>query len=504
MKFLKKLFNKKSGYDAEIDKYINTSLKIKNDLLSIFDQNEEIVIFDIGACEGADSIRYKKLFPNAKVFAFEPLSQNIKKIKHNLKRYQLINEIQVINKALGEEVGEMKFFISSGRPDKAKKSKDWDYGNKSSSLFPPKDISKTHGWHKFQKEVKVKVDTIKDFCQKNYVDHIDFIHLDVQGAEIQVLKGAGDLINNIKAIWLEVANREMYEGQPLKNDIEKFMRENKFKKVFEDLDDYAGDQLYIKDLDKKKEVIEIEVDENKILIPVNRKWCFKNGHYYERNVEYWIQKILKESDNPMLYDIGANIGIYSIKFANLCRGIYSFEPVDEIFSILTKNIKNNKKDNVTAFKIALSNTEGTSQINLYSSSGCNSLIKRNIPEDNPVKFLKEEKVKLSKLDTFIVKKDLKSPSIVKIDVEGAEKFILEGSSETINNCRPIVVCEYSEDTCNDAGYNKEEIINQLPKDYIICGLSEEFDDYELKENYNDKKVANIIALPKENTINNKL
>jgi FkbM family methyltransferase len=504
MNLLKKIFNKNSGYDEEISKYIDSPIKIKGELLKIFNQKDEIVIFDIGACEGADSIRYKKLFPQAKIFAFEPLIENVKKIKHNFKRYNLKSDIELFNLALGEKFGKMKFFVSAGRPEEAKRSKDWDYENKSSSLLPPKDISKTHNWLKFKKEITVEVDTIKNICQKNSIDHIDFIHLDVQGAEIKVLKGAGDLIRKIRVIWLEVANLEMYEDQPLKDDIERFMHEKGFKKIFEDLDNHAGDQLYLKNEEDLNDQIEVKIESNKVIIPKNRKWCFQEGHYYERNVEYWIRKILKELDKPVFYDVGANIGIYSIMFADLFKTGYAFEPVSDIYKILKENIKRNAIENVDVFRIALSNREGKSKINLYSSSGCNSLIRRNIPEGNSVKFLKQEEIKLARLDLFIERESLDPPTVLKIDVEGAEKFVLEGAKRTLHRYRPIIVCEYSEDTCSDAGYKREEIIRHLPKDYNIWGLSENYKDFDLESNYNSKKIANIIAFPKESIINKSL
>lgn len=51
------------------------------------------------------------------------------------------------------------------------------------------------------------------------MNDIDFAHIDVQGAEMKVLNGGVRSFKKTKAIWIEVANIDLYEGQPLKPDI---------------------------------------------------------------------------------------------------------------------------------------------------------------------------------------------------------------------------------------------------------------------------------------------
>lgn len=69
--------------------------------------------------------------------------------------------------------------------------------------------------------------------------------MDVQGAELMVLNGAGNFIQSIKAIWLEVSTVHVYKDQPLSDDIDKFMHENGFALVKDCLQDIQGDRLYI-------------------------------------------------------------------------------------------------------------------------------------------------------------------------------------------------------------------------------------------------------------------
>ena len=78
---------------------LNKPVPIERELKTLFRHNEPLIIFEIGACEGEDSIKYSRLFSNAKIYAFEPLPENIKLIQKNLLNYGITN-VTFYNKAL--------------------------------------------------------------------------------------------------------------------------------------------------------------------------------------------------------------------------------------------------------------------------------------------------------------------------------------------------------------------------------------------------------------------
>jgi FkbM family methyltransferase len=223
--------------------YINQALPLEPELKNLFDTKDTLTIFEVGACEGEDSIRYSRLFPNSRIFVFEPLPANIQLIRQNIEKYGVKN-VFYYNKAVSSKVGAAEFYVSEGRPDNVASS-DWDFGNKSSSLLLPDKHLDKKKFIKFNQKIEVETTTLKHFCEINNISHIDFLHIDVQGAELMVLEGAQSMLSALKAIWLEVSALHLYKDQPLAHDIKKFMTANKFVLVKDTLLHTQGDHLYL-------------------------------------------------------------------------------------------------------------------------------------------------------------------------------------------------------------------------------------------------------------------
>ncbi|WJS95141.1 FkbM family methyltransferase [Flavobacterium johnsoniae] len=223
--------------------YIEEESPVKNVLLKLFKKNEPIIIFDVGACEGEESIRYKKMFSEASIFLFEPLPKNQELIFQNIKKYNLDN-VKLVPLALSNKDGFTDFYISSGQPEELQKNFDWDFGNKSSSLLEPQ-IEHLPKWLKFSNVINVETVTLNSFLEKENIKNVDFVHMDVQGAELKVLMGAREKISSIKSIWLEVSDIELYKNQPLRNEIELFMIENNFYLIKSEFSGQFGDQFYL-------------------------------------------------------------------------------------------------------------------------------------------------------------------------------------------------------------------------------------------------------------------
>jgi FkbM family methyltransferase len=228
--------------------FIMKPIEIEFELLFFLKCEDNLTILDVGACEAEDSIRYSNLFPFSTIYAFEPRADNCAKAKELIKQYNKTNII-LENIALSNKNGFSDFYLSEGEPPNLHNDKNWDYGNKSSSLLPPsKEMKNYTGWLKFEKTIKVKTQTLADYVEEKGIHGIDFMHLDVQGAELMVLEGAGGIYREIKIIWMEVESVELYKNQPLRSEVESFMTDRGFVNVLNTVNHISGDQLYINQL----------------------------------------------------------------------------------------------------------------------------------------------------------------------------------------------------------------------------------------------------------------
>lgn len=197
------------------------------------------VVFEIGACEGEHTAGYARAFPRAKLYLFEPLPANGEKIEAML-RTESWMAAEFFPLALSDQAGEAEFHVSSS-PEAKRQGE----ANKSSSLMQPRaQRPKALEWLDFQQTIKVKTDTLDAFCRRQLIRTIDFIHMDVQGAELKVLAGAGAILRRIKATWMEVAFEQTYDGQSMEPETTRWMAARGFRKIHQVSYGPEGDALY--------------------------------------------------------------------------------------------------------------------------------------------------------------------------------------------------------------------------------------------------------------------
>lgn len=207
-----------------------------------FERDAELVIFDVGSCDGASAIRYQNIFNNASLFAFEPVPSNYSIIKEKLKEIPN-NQIEVFEIALSDQVGTHQMFVSSNRNHAQSQI---SAAGQSSSLLAPDKHLELYPWCSFENSLQVQTNTIRNFCLERNIKQIDFLHLDVQGAELMVLSGANDFIKNIKCIWVEVEHVQLYKNQPLRDEVENFLIKNNFILLHFRVGGYSGDQFWVR------------------------------------------------------------------------------------------------------------------------------------------------------------------------------------------------------------------------------------------------------------------
>lgn len=218
-------------YEIQIDslnKIIDKILGVKN----------IETIFEIGARDGAETKAFNHFYPDAKIYSFECNPQTIPLWKKNT---QNIKAITLTEKAVSDKDGITSFFPI----DPEKTITDWKDGNPGASsllrVSGKYDIEK-----QVQKEITVHTVKLSSFLKQNDIKHINFIWMDIQGAELMALHGLENRISDVDIIHTEVEFIEMYLGQPLFVDIHNYMKENGFLLgYFTAFGYYAGDAVFV-------------------------------------------------------------------------------------------------------------------------------------------------------------------------------------------------------------------------------------------------------------------
>lgn len=206
-----------------------------------------------------------------------------------------------------------------------------------------------------------------------------------------------------------------------------------------------------------------------------------NNWKRENLEEVTMKKIIKKGD--IVLDLGANIGYYTLIFAELVgdKGkVYAFEPDPTNFSLLEKNIIANNLKNVILIKKAVSNKFEKVKFYLNKEhSASNSLYK-----DKSSNFIEVETIKLD--DYF---KDFnKKISFIKIDVEGAEGFVIMGAKNLLKRNPNInMITEICPSSLELSGFGQKGYLELLKK-------------YNFKFYYIDEEKEILIPLTTEEVI----
>lgn len=177
----------------------------------LFGDISDIVIFDVGAYIGQVTSIYKNTFPGAVIHSFEPLPESFEKL-HQLCKDKSIN---AYNTALSDKEGVATFQINT---------------DPTCNSFFPRPESGMRYYSKQSRnirEIQVQTTTLDGFCERSGIPAIDILKLDVEGAEINVLKGAIKKLGKkqIKLIYSEVMFVPHYQGGCLFHEVSGFLNQ---------------------------------------------------------------------------------------------------------------------------------------------------------------------------------------------------------------------------------------------------------------------------------------
>jgi len=165
-----------SGENAFINNYI------KKDSL----KNNSYIVFDVGANRGDYTKLILEKIPDAQIFSFEPHPITYKILSQNLIK---LKKVRLFNCALSSEKGCLELYDYKSQDGSS-------HASLNAEVFTVAHNSETVSH-------KVEVSTVDLICEKNNIEKIDFLKIDVEGYELDVLKGSKYMIDNDKVKFIQ-------------------------------------------------------------------------------------------------------------------------------------------------------------------------------------------------------------------------------------------------------------------------------------------------------------
>jgi FkbM family methyltransferase len=194
-----------------------TQLRITKEYLKQFLPAAPIIL-EAGAHNGRDTLKLHATWPASTIYAFEPVPVLFTELQQ---RVANIPAIHCYNLALSDNNGTAPFHVSSGRITAA------------SSLFKPTGYWQEHPETTFT-EIQMPTQTLDSWATEQSVTKMDFMWLDMQGAELAVLKAAPRILATTSVILAEANLTERYANAPLYNELRMFLENNGFAVERED------------------------------------------------------------------------------------------------------------------------------------------------------------------------------------------------------------------------------------------------------------------------------
>lgn len=188
------------------------------------------------------------------------------------------------------------------------------------------------------------------------------------------------------------------------------------------------------------------------------------GQYQKTN---WIFAQTLIDNWTRAIDVGTNNGCNAIHYAKKFQNVQCFEPTPLAQKLWENTIRDNSVVNVTLHKVGLGEKQFQTEILTHDKNGGHNHLAhydKNLRADANKSHRVRVPVQVETIDSY----SFQDVGFIKIDVEGYEKFVLEGAQTLITQCRPTLQLEIVASQCRKFGYLGEDMIEWIRSlDYTV-------------------------------------
>lgn len=414
---------------------------------------------DVGAHLGETTFETARRNPGLTVYAFEP------NLRLASQRFGLLRNFIVLPLAVSENDAFSSFYVNSC--------------DEASSLheFNKNGLGNWIGGDTLSVDNEVVVPTTRldTFMNRMGITSVEYLKIDAQGGDFNVLLSAGTRLADIENITLEVAvtEEQLYKGARDRTDIVNFMASKGFTLVKESPQSFNQElnMTFTRNHPAEKSLPENTVkgqlfgdhwiDICSESAGIGGSWQGRNPdgtpNSWDMKLVEFVYSMLKDSENPTILDVGANTGTFCF-LTSVLAGLtcHAFEPAPAIYALLCKNIElNGLIRRIHAYNVAVSDNEEDTILKLPVSGKDSGLACIG----SPTRFSEwtEFTVPTVTIDNWVSRNRVGKINMIKIDTEGCELLVLKGALQTLKQHKPNLLVEYNAMNTSQFGYHPRQI-----------------------------------------------
>lgn len=247
-----------------------------------------LVILDIG-CRWGFAERFESALSSFRIFGFDPDEAECDRLRE---RYQG-KPVEIVPLALAGKPGTRALFITEEPAC-------------SSLLKPDPTLTTTYpalGCAREQHQSTIETTTLDHWARSAGLQGADYIKVDTQGSELEILKGGKKVLQSVRALEVEVEFNPIYQNQPLFSDVDLFLRKQGFM-----LWKYSNLVHYSRYPERKKPLFDDVIcydDDGRVHYQASGGQLFwANAHYVRKTVLTEVNAAQRQRDELLFPAIG--------------------------------------------------------------------------------------------------------------------------------------------------------------------------------------------------------
>lgn len=185
---------------------------------------------------------------------------------------------------------------------------------------------------------------------------------------------------------------------------------------------------------------------------------------YEQDELELMRALMRGRASPIALDIGANVGHHTLYMASFCGEVHAFEPYEGVSRCIDEKVARNQLQHVHVHRVGLSNENA--ELMYYAPQGCNTGTGTFVAEHESHNNMPLGRLRLVHADPYLAELALPRVDLIKIDVEGFEITVVKGLRKTLEQYRPVVMLELS-DEVREQFKDAADFMRLFPSDYRV-------------------------------------